>query len=385
MNLIDLIPAADWPLLQTTGAPCDVPMAAALAAGDGEILLPRGKLLFNSTLHLKSRVHLCGEGGGQAGDAVSVMQFAPDAAGIVVHRYNTDCVEPPGPGPADGSIIEGIALQGSGLSGHGIALKARATVRECTINGFGGNGIHIDADVTYTPPTNANCWTVEQVRVTNCKGHGLFADGGDVNAGRAVGLDCTSNGGWGVFDSGFLGNTYIACHVAANALGAYKTDNANARHVFLGCYSEGGQPASAFANPTLIIGGLHGAGFTGGQYIGDGRLSPFSVKGINAARAVTYRLGQFDSAGLDIVAAGDHSHGWSMGWWDEASKTVQFRHARVDSRVPFRLTTDLSTAMLDESGEPIGPGKMVMQGAWVKLPSGRYRFLDFASLLAPTP
>lgn len=380
IHLIDLIPEADRPLLLTAGAPCDLPLAAALAEGDGEIVLPRGKMLLASTIHLKSRVRLVGEGGGQAGDAVTVLQLSPDCTGIVVHRSNTDGVEPAGPGAADGTIIEGVMVCGSGASGHGIELKARAKIKDCHVTGFGGDGVHIEASVAYEPPTNANCWAIDQVRVSGCGGHGLYVNGGDVNAGHAIGLDCANNGGWGVYDSGFLGNTYIGCHTSNNALGAYKTDDVNAKHVFVGCYSESGQPASSFSPLTLILGGLHGAGTSGGQGIGDGKLSPFSVKGINAFRSVTYRLGVNDRSGLEVVAQGDHPSGWSMGWWDETAKTVQFRHARVDVRVPFRLTTDM-TPFLDEAGTPIGPGKMVMQGAWVKLASGRYRFVDFASIV----
>jgi len=91
----------------------------------------------------------------------------------------------------------------------------------------------------------------------------LLVDGADVNAGVVTALDCSSNGGWGINDSSFLGNTYVACHVDGNTLGSYRSDDPNARNVFVGCYSEGGWPASSIAFPSIVVGGLHGAGFTG--------------------------------------------------------------------------------------------------------------------------
>ena len=103
--------------------------------------------------------------------------------------------------------------------------------------------------------------------------------------------------------------------------GAYCTTNANARNLFSGCYSEGGQGPSQFVHPTIILGGLHGSGIkgtglymrshSGGQLKIDGLVVgevPASVIGgageiysINPAGRVGYSTG----AGGTVTQAGD--------------------------------------------------------------------------------
>ena len=174
-------------------------------------------------------------------------------------------------------------------------------------------------------------------RSSSNDGHGLFVDGPDSNAGHCTQLDCSSNGKWGVYNSSFLGNTYLACHVATNGSeetvtnitqanpgvvttstthgwatgdeiylenivgmteandafytitvlttttfsiatdtsgytayssggnaykgGAYRDDDANSRNVFVGCYAETDNRPSHLIAPSVVIGGLHSAGF----------------------------------------------------------------------------------------------------------------------------
>ena len=100
-------------------------------------------------------------------------------------------------------------------------------------------------------------------------------------------IGVTSARGWGIWDSSFLGNTWVGCEVAACTLGAYKTDNANARIVFIGCYSEGGTPTSTFNNLTQIYGGLHGAGISGGSYLSA------DTNGAYSANTLGFQAGTF--------------------------------------------------------------------------------------------
>lgn len=392
LDLLDFIPLPQRAAVADgTGVYADEALADAIDYGVylgciPEIRLPAGRLQFARTVHLKNTVRLHGHGVGQAGQSATVLQFDADRSGIVVHRHDTgpNGLEDAPTTGANGSVIEGVRLEGAGKRGHGVWMRARATVQDCQIDGFGEDGVRIVADVRSSDPFrkgNANNWCLETVLVTNCGGHGLYLDGGDVNVGRAMGLSVTSNGGWGVYDSGFLGNTYIGCHASNNALGPYKTDNRNARHVFVGCYSEGNQTPSVFSHTTLLLGGLHGAGADGGQRIANGNLTPFKVRGVNGRRAVTYRLGVQEGAGLDVVAEGDHPNGWSLGFWDEGSKTVQFRHARLDAGVVLSLTTALSTAVNDETGDPIGPGEMLVNSVWAPAGNNRFRKIDLLDLL----
>jgi hypothetical protein len=92
----------------------------------------------------------------------------------------------------------------------------------------------------------------------------MYVDGDSSNAGVITGCSAAGNSGWGFYDSSFLGNTYVGCHTEDNLGGAYKSDNLNARNVFLGCYSESGQPASDIIPPSIIIGGLHAASISDG-------------------------------------------------------------------------------------------------------------------------
>ena len=46
----------------------------------------------------------------------------------------------------------------------------------------------------------------------------MYVDGADSNAGVANSVDASNNGRWGIFDSSFLGNTYVGCHCATNGL-----------------------------------------------------------------------------------------------------------------------------------------------------------------------
>src|SRR5262245_21488147 len=145
VNLLDYIPDAEEPLLTTTGVNADQYLADALAAqGDGIYYFPKGRLNFNQTIHVKHRVHFIGEGGGMQGDEVTRLVFASGISGIVFHGLET------GPNgrqepttSASGSIIEGIHLQGSGTTGHGIWLRSRATIRDTSVDGFGENCINI--------------------------------------------------------------------------------------------------------------------------------------------------------------------------------------------------------------------------------------------------
>ena len=131
-----------------------------------------------------------------------------------------------------------------------------ATIQQVMVRGFSGIGIRIVADARATPKTNCNLWRINDVQVLESGPHGLYTDGGDANVGIAIGLDSTRNGGWGVYDSSFLGKTYIGCHTAANKGCCYKSDGPGARNMFLNCYSEGDQNPAEIAAPSMVIGGF---------------------------------------------------------------------------------------------------------------------------------
>jgi hypothetical protein len=281
---------------------------------------------------------LWGDGSGLQSTSTATLKWPANTTGIIVHRYNTlgTTVEGSPTTAGDGSIIEGLRLIGSGTSASapGIWLRARALIRNCYVEAFGGNGIQVLASAGGGGMSegNANSWRVEGGTVLLNGLHGLYVDGADANAGYCIGLDSSYNNGCGIFDSSFLGNTYTGNHAANNGnrgagvsytgnqymcidstlagttypgtnnavwyfmqAGApnaqytafsyngiyldgcsYKSDDANARNIFMGCYSEGGQGPANLRSPSQIVGGLHGSGVAGS--------SPFIDSGLGYLR-----------------------------------------------------------------------------------------------------
>jgi hypothetical protein len=101
---------------------------------------------------------------------------------------------------------------------HGVHLRARATIQNCNISWFQGDGIAITASAgAEGQEGNANNCFVSGCRILRCR-NGMYFDGADANAGNIVGVDTSSNRQWGFWDSSFLGNTYTGCHADANGL-----------------------------------------------------------------------------------------------------------------------------------------------------------------------
>jgi hypothetical protein len=274
-----------------------------------------------------------GAGIGQSGGFATHFKFPAGQTGFIVQNYLS--TGGTGFGAAhiagDGSIIDGFLIEGAyaGTEGefHGIQLRGRGQVSNVRIANFQGNGIHIRAsagDPTYEG--NANNFQIEYVTVNGCR-NGLYVDGADANAGVIIAGEFSSNRQWGIWDTSFLGNSYFACHTAANGWdgaagsiptgstylgnryfvktgqaagastnapsgttadntwwgyigaggaysgvvpwvsgttfregGAYHTDDPNARNGLAFCYSESDQNPSQFVGPTMVLGGLHGAG-----------------------------------------------------------------------------------------------------------------------------
>jgi hypothetical protein len=276
----------------------------------GTVYFPVGTTKCNSTIELKKAVTLQGEGSGLPENSGSRILFPSGVTGIVVNRYNTlnGTTEGSPTTAADGTIISNLYLEGSGgATAHGIWLRARAVIRDVKVNGFSGDGIRVLATSGSGGATegNANNFSIHTARLTNNGGNGLYTDGADVNAGVCINIDATTNGGWGIYDSSFLGNTYIACHSSANTSGAYKTDDANARNLFLNCYTEGDQPAASIVSPTLVL----------GQGFPDSLGGVLSTSG--AVVAGKYGIGYKETVGGYVwgnVIGGDAPNGDIFSW-----------------------------------------------------------------------
>lgn len=376
---MDFIPPPEWLAIETRTSTYDCLPALRLAMGalpaaGGRVRSPAGKFRFSDTINLKKMVVLDGEGTGEDGAAGTEWEFPNDRDWIVVNRSNTlgNGIDP-NPGPrADGSIIRGLLLSTAtrGTAGHGIRLRARASIYDCRIDKAGQDAINIVASWNGDAATigNANNWRVSRVRLTGPGRHGLFIQGGDANAGLADAVDVEWAGGWGVYDSSFLGNTHDGHHASGNTLGAYKADNPNAHCVFTGCYSEQGQPKSDFmVGRHLILGGTHGAGCNVGDqslWMHENFITPFWVVANNTVRDLSFGFVP-GIGGVSYGATGDQGYGLQFPFWHEEHGTWEARHSMLDARVAFELTTALTT-LKDGNAAAIPPGNIVFpNGFWV--------------------
>lgn len=156
---------------------------------------------------------------------------------------------------------------------HGVVYWAAATVRDCTVTLFGGDGIHICTDVTGATYTGANGWKASYCFISGVAGDGIYCHGGDSNAGIGEALNITLQdnskghpagiaGSIGINDDAFLANKWHGCQVADCYIAAYRSVGGDAPSVFDTCYAEGGQGPEQMYSPTVVVGGLHGSGFS---------------------------------------------------------------------------------------------------------------------------
>lgn len=189
----------------------------------------------SGTINVNREVRIFGVTGTQARVHPSSIRWDAGMPGIIFHYYDTQGDStgavtlngtPDLQRKADGSRIETLSLlSGTGSDpaildtvSHAIWAKVRIGVYDCFFSGWQGDGIHIVATASSTDPLvrgNANNWDTRGNRIQNCN-NGMYIDGADANAGASFHDDCSSNAGWGVFESSFLGNTYVSHHTNGN-------------------------------------------------------------------------------------------------------------------------------------------------------------------------
>ena len=444
VNVFRYIPPAEWPAIQarTSTYDCHSAVMAAInsrVSGSGSnapgasVSFPDGKYLFSAPLNLKRTSSLIGPSSGLTGGYAVELSFAAGVTGIIVNRHDTNLfdidVSTTG---ADGALISGLFLTGAGYASdtpeaHGIVMRARAKCVGVTCRDFKGDGFRVQASAVGAigdERGNANLFHLENCTGTKNWGNGLFVNGADANAGNVIAFNGTNNGRWGIWDSSFLGNTYLGCHSATNSQrgqvfhnggryyliddgaggatepgtnsavwvylndsgihttypqwvsgnsyitgGAYKTDSDSARNVFIGCYSEGGQAPASLIAPTIVSGGLHAAGYLAGTtaFILDGRkFSGFDVDSnpLGTTAFLTSLSALADEA-ITVKTTGDHVNGLALLSWDSTSGDWITRHARLLGRTSVRYTTDLSTFQGGRPS-PVGAGNVVFpKGAFI--------------------
>lgn len=314
-------------------------------AGGPRIRVPAGSYYLSDSIDLKRTVILEGDSGGMAGGQATSMIFPPNRHGIIIDRWNTiggTRTEARPTGGADGTIIQNLAIVSKGGNqGHGILAKARFTARELLITGFAGNGYHVAATsgAGGAAEGNANSFQILGGRVEKCGGNGVHVVGADANAGLIQAVDSSHNAGWGFHDKSFLGNTYVACHAADNGAGAYFSGDPNARNVYVGCYSESGQPPSQINSPAFVISGLHGAGIAGSATVISGVSGALLSRGGFRSEngSMTAHFGS-DPENGDIFSITD-TEAAPLSWrLRRTDKDLRFDYANLDSMVAYTIT-----------------------------------------------
>ena len=306
ISILDFIPPAEVAAIQagTSTYDCYSAIVSAINAailGTGAfyrnnpaVKFPYGIYNCSATIQLTMQVKLYGDGSGLGySDCPTIKFTTAGGTGIYILPFDVGF-------SGAGCIIEGLRIFGTlgtadALGGHGISMRQMMQVRNSQVTNFAGNGVNIVADVSGSGITlgNANGWSLRDVIVWECQ-NGVYVQGGDSNAGIGHGVNVLSARNRGIWDSSFLGNTWIGCEVATTTGAAYVADNANARSVFLGCYSEGDCAPSSFISPSMVIGGLQGAGLTGPYFYTDTANGGFiSNVGLSTG---TYTMGYLQSA-----------------------------------------------------------------------------------------
>lgn len=225
---------------------------------------------FARPLRLGASMRLAG-----AGALYGTILYFPASDGIIAEFDTTD-MDGDGKKPiGQETVLENLHVRGeiaADTDYDGIRMHTNIIVRDCRIGGFSRDGIHIEADLSCDPGSacygNANSWFLENIAIAHCGRHGLFVNGGDANAGTAVALkvigngyttvrplekDAAGGGRYGIFESSFLGNTYVGCQVEGCENGGIKVEGGSNYSVFLGCYVELDSPCD-IRYPAIWVG-----------------------------------------------------------------------------------------------------------------------------------
>ena len=196
--------------------------------GSAELFVPAGVyFLGTTTLDLTHSLTIRGESVGGAAGGSTVLKWTSGTTGIRTQAYNTigatGFVAPPAPNNGQGmATIRNINLHGGFIVGveseaHGIHMRVSTNIIDVGIENFPGDGIfaRCSAGLGGTAEGNANSSFIDHVYAQNCR-NGLYLDAADTNACTIIAFNGNVNRQWGVWDSSFLGNTYVGCHSAGN-------------------------------------------------------------------------------------------------------------------------------------------------------------------------
>lgn len=126
---------------------------------------------------------------------------------------------------------------------HGIKMWQRGILRDLDIQNFNGNGVYLDGfavgDADKDAAHNCTFSKVYDCLIAANSENGIYIDGQDGSACIVMGCDIRNNGMWALWDSTFLGCSFLLNLMHQNAAGALFVEHPNATGVlFAGNYLE---------------------------------------------------------------------------------------------------------------------------------------------------
>lgn len=253
------------------------------------LLVPPGSYRLAQTLVIDRAIRLLGASGAGPGTD-SILQFDEGIVGVLITALDPALTGQTGR-RGDGAIIERlrivaappppdargtkvgsakstpVAVDPAGI--HGVWLRTEAILRDVCVEGFDGDGIHIEiaaaarrSEGDSTVAAGSPSWEVSSCWVAGCGGSGLVVQG--PGGGLAELVTTTGNGGWGIRDDSD-GTAYLRCQATGNAAGPFTSVGADNRSLFAACVATAGQSRAVYDDRTLVVGGIYGNGFQGGN------------------------------------------------------------------------------------------------------------------------
>lgn len=177
---------------------------AALDSGASLVFFPLGTYKITTVLTARQKTVLYGAGKGKS--VISAVGCAAlYAANSVQGTYDINIRDLSLSGDSSGSGRNGIQLMGD--SGVNVG---RVSIRDVTVSGFSGNGIHIERPIVTL---------LSQIEVSSCGGHGFYikGDGTSLTVQSCYAKSCTGDGYR--IDNNIQYSSFISCAADACAKG----------------------------------------------------------------------------------------------------------------------------------------------------------------------
>lgn len=197
------------------------------SGGGGILYAPRGEYLFGSTIDIDNkRIWLMGDGpGSELNTNLGATTFTKKAS------LSGDGIRLSGHAMG----IQNITLRGlAGNGGDGISIQANyQQLRDVSVFGMGNDGIRAGVG-----SSNVNCFKFMNVISRNNTRHGCNLDDGvggiNGNVGLVYGLECSNNGGDGLFVDNCFGHTFYNVLTSSNTGSGVHLGAVASLHTFYG-------------------------------------------------------------------------------------------------------------------------------------------------------